>query len=310
MLTAEERELLGLAPEQHSARRPSAVSQVLRAIREEVESGAAAWELAGAEGDAGLAGGRLLLASNRATRRRAYALAQRVYAGCGYLAESAEGSVTRFDALPHTLTLLVEDAQGRDAATITLVFDSPAGLPCDEIYARELGALRAQGRRLVEVTRLAIAPEHTRSKQLLVRLFNFIYIFARKVKGSDDFVIEVNPRHVAYYRRLLEFEVAGPERPCPRVQGAPAVLLRLDLFRPEREVRRIGGTGAAARERTLYPYFYSWLEEGAVAEFLARRHLPMTAEERRYFGLEEPAPSQRSAIGFSVGSEVLLQPSP
>jgi len=107
----------------------------------------------------------------------------------------------------------------------------------------------------VEVTRLAIAPEHTRSKLLLVRLFNFIYIFARKVNGYDDFLVEVNPRHVAYYRRLLLFEVLGPERPCPRVLGAPAVLLRVELAMGEREVRRVGGLGAAAGERTLYPYF-------------------------------------------------------
>ena len=149
----------------------------------------------------------------------------------------------------------------------------------------------------MEVTRLAIAPEHTHSKLLLVRLFNFIYIFARKVKGYDDFVIEVNPRHVAYYRRLLGFEVAGSERPCPRVQGAPAVLLRLDLAYPETEVRRIGGAGHGAGERTLYPYFYTWLEEGAVAEFLARQHRPMSAEEQRYFGLERPVGSNKGATG-------------
>jgi hypothetical protein len=119
----------------------------------------------------------------------------------------------------------------------------------------------------------------------LVRLFNFIYIFARRVKGFDDFVIEVNPSHVNYYRRMLSFDQAGPERPCPRVKGAPAVLLRVDLAMGEREVRRVGGRGATPGERTLYPHFYSWLEEGAVAEFLARSHRPMSAEEALHFGV-------------------------
>jgi hypothetical protein len=36
----------------------------------------------------------------------------------------------------------------------------------------------------------------------------------------------VNPRHVAFYRRALCFEVEGEERVCPRV-GAPSLLLRM-----------------------------------------------------------------------------------
>ena len=144
--------------------------------------------------------------------------------------------------------------------------------------------------------RLAIDEEHQRSKTLLVRLFNFIYVFARRVHGFDDFVIEVNPRHVNYYRRLLVFEQAGPERACPRVQGAPAVLLKLDLSIPEREVRRVGGKGMAANERTLYPHFYSWLEEGAVAEFLSRSHRPMPADDARYFGIGRTVHEQSAEL--------------
>ena len=297
MITSDDRELLGMPPEQTAVRRSSSVSQALRAIRDDVDLGMAAWELTGLGADESLAGTRLLVACDRATRQRAYALAHRVYQSCGYLPPEAKNgwAVSTHDAYPQTVTLLVEDAQGHEVATISLVFDSPAGLPCDEIYAGELSLLRAQGRLLVEVTRLAIAEEFSHSKTLLVRLFNFIYIFARRVRGFDDFVIEVNPRHVNYYRRLLRFEIAGPERPCPRVLDAPAVLLRLDLSVGDREVLRVAGKGAAAQERTLYPYFYTWLEEGAVAEFLARHQKPMTAEDARYFGLEQ-APAISSAI--------------
>ena len=279
--------------------RSSAVSQLLRAIRDDTALGRAAWDVAGA--DEQESGFRILVASDRATRQRAYALAHRVYRVCGYAPEhTGERCVSPSDARPATLTLLVEDREGREAATISLVFDSPEKLPCDEIYSEELDSLRAKGRRMVEVTRLAISDEHAHSKTLLVRLFNFIYIFTRRVRGHDDFVIEVNPRHVTYYRRLLLFEIAGSERPCPRVNGAPAVLLRLDLSVGEREVRRIGGQGAVAGERTLYPYFYSWLEEGAVAEFLARGHRAMTAEDVRHFGLEHAGQERPQGIAAAA----------
>lgn len=283
MLTAEDRELLGIALEPPNVRRSSAVSQILREIHDDLLGGPAEWATANEDGQKSF---HILVASDRKTRRRAYALAQRVYQGRGYVSGDEGVVVCPHDADPQTLTLLALDDSGIDAATITLVFDSLDGLPCDQIYGAELDLLRAKGRRLIEVTRLAIDENHQRSKELLVKLFNFIYIFARRVKGFDDFVIEVNPRHVNYYRRLLIFEQLGPERPCPRVQGAPAVLLRLDLSIPEREVRRTHGKGAAINDRTLYPYFYSWLEEGAVAEFLAHGHRPMSEDDARYFGLE------------------------
>ncbi len=293
MLTSEDRDVLGLPTETVRVRRPSAVSQVLKAINADFDRGLVDWNVSGDNGDPGF---QIRVAADRATRRRAYALAHRVYSGRGYVSGEQQLILSRFDTHTSTLTLLAQDEQGGDAATISLVFDSDEGLPCDEIYRDELDSLRGQGRRLVEVTRLAISEENQRSKLLLVRLFNFIYIFARRVRGFDDFVIEVNPRHVTYYRRLLNFEQVGPERACLRVQGAPAVLLRCDLGMGEREIRRVGGQGARSDERTLYPYFYSWLEEGAVAQFLATSHKPMTRDDARYFGLTAPAKIETLAV--------------
>ncbi len=277
MLAPEDCVVLGIAPERPLARRTTAVSQILRALNDDLELGETWRDKTFATGDY-----RIRVACDRMLRRRAYALAHRVYEGRGYACNNSGLIVSPFDASPETLTLLVQDENGRDAATISLVFDAHDGLPCDEIYGEELSALRAQGRRLVEVTRLAIDPEFQRSKALLVCLFNFIYIFARRVKGRDDFVIEVNPRHVNYYCRLLNFVLAGPERACPRVQGAPAVLLRLDLSMVEREVQRVGGQGEAAAERTLYPHFFA-KDEVKVAEFLARRQAQMSGADVEYF---------------------------
>jgi hypothetical protein len=45
---------------------------------------------------------------------------------------------------------------------------------------------------------------------------------------ATDVLIEVNPRHEAYYRRIFGFARAGREWICPRV-NAPAVLMHLDV---------------------------------------------------------------------------------
>jgi hypothetical protein len=219
--------------EKTTTQRRTAVSQVLRAISDEVECGATESEKIKQDFQIG----RVLIAKDSFTLMRACRLAYRVYASCGYVADDPNGMiVTAYDADPETFTLLIEDADGCEVATVTLIFDSNRMLPCDEIYSPEVSQLRSRGKRLVEVTRLAIDSKYTGSKRLLLRFFDLIFIYARRVRGCDDCLIEVNPRHVNYYRRMMRFEIAGSARPCPRVNGAPAVLLRLDLGVPESEL--------------------------------------------------------------------------
>jgi hypothetical protein len=229
-----------------------------------VERDASKWRFCDARGTRF----RIFVARDRDALARAQRLVHRMYVRRGY----ASGDPPERDRTPlpygrKTLTLLAEDGVGRAAGTVSLVFDGPAGLPSDEIYGAELDDLRLRGRRLVEVTRLAIHDRHGKSKGLLVQLFNFISIYTRRVSQDTDFVVSVNPRHTAFYRRLLSFEAAGPERPCPRVQNAPALLLRLDLAiaYPENRARY-----SRDFSRTLYPHFSSLEEEKVVVGFFRK----------------------------------------
>jgi N-acyl amino acid synthase FeeM len=242
---------------------------------------------------------RTVVAADLTQRDRAFRLAYRVYRDCAYVPETQAGRlVSKFDADPRTLVLLVQDSTGRDIATVSLVFDSSAGLPCDEVRGATLAPLRAQGRRLVEVTRLAIDYAYAGDKALLIQLFNFMSVYARHEEGSTDCVIEVNPRHVNYYRRLLMFEPIGPELACPRVNGARGQLLRLDLAAQAVEIGLVGGTRGQARGprgRTLYSHFCALDGEPQLAAFIRSQQRPMTAEERRYFHLEGVKSSPRPA---------------
>ncbi len=81
---------------------------------------------------------------------------------------------------------------------------------------------------MIEVGRLAMAgPEDSKplSQKVLLRLINLIYIYAQHIKNATDFVIEVHPRHVAFYARALGFQAIGGTKSCSRVGGALARLL-------------------------------------------------------------------------------------
>jgi hypothetical protein len=194
-------------------------------------------------------------------RQAARQLVRRMYSHRGYLTPDIDEPVNR-----HSVTLAV--ARGGDpVGTLSVGFDSGAGLLCDELFNAEVDALRRSGRKVCEFTKLALDIDGN-SKQVLASLFHMAYLHAHRIRGCDDVLIEVNPRHVGYYRRMLDFRVVGDEKLCPRV-NAPAVLMALDLFHTRRQIELYAGRfDVLATERSLYPYAFEAAKEKEVLRVL------------------------------------------
>lgn len=146
---------------------------------------------------------------------------------------------------PNRMSLAVW--QDKEAlATLTIGRDSPAGLLADGLYAEELDGLRHPGRVVCEVTRLAVHPDFS-CPDMLNALFHTALLYGKAAYRASDAVIEVNPRHVRFYKNRFGFRQIGKLRQCPRVD-APAVLLHqtldslkvqgagLDFLREERTI--------------------------------------------------------------------------
>ena len=171
---------------------------------------------------------------------------------------------------PNRIVLVIYDLD-HAIATATLNLDSQIGLLADELYKDESDGLRREGRRLCEMTKLAV--EHVvRSKRVLASLFHIALIYARHLHGRDDCLIEINPRHVKFYEAMLGFEAVGEMKMCRRV-NAPARLLRLDLHGADAKIQAYGGHGDShPSERSLYPYFFSKSEEAGIVSRLKALH--------------------------------------
>ncbi len=140
--------------------------------------------------------------------------------------------------------------------TLGIRFDSPAGLNADAFFPAEMAELRASGRLICEFTQLALDHDVS-SREVLAALFHTAHLHAHRLRGIELLVIEVNPRHVPYYRRMLGFKVCGAERMNPRVQ-APAVLMVLDLNYCQQQIDLYGGRPELGEQvRSLYPYAFS-----------------------------------------------------
>jgi hypothetical protein len=135
-------------------------------------------------------------------------------------------NVPRSAADPNLYTFAAYES-GQLVGTVSMRFDSPAGLMAEQLYPDEIAGLRARNLHMCEFTRLAL-DEQAMSKEVLGSLFHSCYLYAHVVCGLTHAVIEVNPRHVAFYRRVLHFKQLGEQRHNQRVD-APAILLGLDF---------------------------------------------------------------------------------
>lgn len=160
--------------------------------------------------------------------------------------------------------------------TITIGLDGPEGIASEDVFGDHIAALRAEGRRIVEFTKLAIDPI-SGTKRVLAALFHVAYIVAHRIRGFDTLVMEVNPRHVRYYERMLGARVLGEQR-LNRKVNAPAVLLMIDFDYIRSQIGEFAGQPErAATERSLYPYAFSLPEEAGIITRLMTAHRPPTA---------------------------------
>jgi hypothetical protein len=190
-------------------------------------------------------------------RRAADSLLKERYAWRGYHAVSLPS-----DQTANRITLSAVE-QDETIGTITVALDGPEGLSAEDAFADELEALRADGQRVCEFTKLAIDPI-SGSKRVLAALFHVAYIVAHKIRGYDALVMEVNPRHVRYYQRMLGARVLGEQR-LNRFVNAPAVLLSIPFDYIAEQIAVFGGrSDLAADERSLYPFAFSDHEEQGI----------------------------------------------
>ena len=192
--------------------------------------------------------------------------------------------------------------EGMTIGSITVSFDSAAGgLSVDKAFAAEVADLRQRGKRICEFVRLAVDPT-VGTKRVLAALFHVAYIVAHRIRGYDTLLIEVNPRHVRYYERMLGFRRLSEERMNNSVD-APAVLLGVDFSYVMKQIGEFGGQPERmATERSLYPASFSLREEASI---LSRMKAKQELLQRR---LQEGDDSARTSPPTDFQASDLVGP--
>jgi len=223
---------------------------------------------------------RFRIARTRDERARSYRLMYDIYERTGYAHDHpARMWLTLYELLPDSVTLVVLRDE-EVAATLTLVFDSPFGLPDDATYRDELDRMRASGCRLCQIISLGVNVPRRASRQVLGTLFDFAYLVARRVRGATHFVHTVIPKHAPFYRDQLLFMDEGEER-FQQKTGAAVVLLSIPLDTPD-------WVEGELREHTFYRFFLEGEEERRATAQLERWIRPPLLEDIHHFLSRKP----------------------
>ncbi len=159
------------------------------------------------------------------------------------------------------------DRDNNIVGTLSVRFDGQGGLNADLLFKQELDEWRAAGVTLCEFGGLAVDKHSHDPKRVLAQIFHLGYLHAHRRARVDRLVIEVNPRHVGFYRRCLGLVPYTAARHNPRVD-APAVLMSIDFATIREQIALWGGhPDSLASARSLYPL--AW-DEVTEAMMLAR----------------------------------------
>ena len=172
------------------------------------------------------------LATDRLALDQAFRLQHDQYVAQGYMdPHPSQWRLSIYNALPCTRVFVARD-DGRVVATMSVINDSRLSLPMAEIYGDELRTFRGENRQVAEVSGLAVHPAYQKSGlAILLRLIRMVLIYSIEKALVGDLCITVNPHHEAFYRKAFGFESMGGLKQYGKVNGAPALALRLDLDR-------------------------------------------------------------------------------
>lgn len=102
---------------------------------------------------------------------------------------------------PFSIIMYTDNKKGEITSTARLIFDSPVGFPTDEYAKDTLDQYRQQGKKMVEVGRMAISEEV--GKEGLISTYYKAFYELSAENNIDSVIVVVNQNHVKFYKNRL-----------------------------------------------------------------------------------------------------------
>lgn len=231
--------------------------------------------------------------------KTAFKIIHKEYVKRGYCkAQTSEMFYTYFSLLPNSRTFVLEK-ENAIHGTLSLIPDSPCGLPMERLFPEEIAKLRAEGRKVAENSMLALDQEilghglfsltHSEKHLYFFSLVKMM-IDTAKSMGITDILIAVHPKHEALYR-FLTFETIGPVKSYQGALGNPALPMRWQIDNPVKGMPEDSGVrhyfSQPSADAAVLSSYVQWDEE-AITELLLPIWDKVPAEAKEYLGTLYP----------------------
>lgn len=112
---------------------------------------------------------------------------------------------------PHRTVMLVIDKQNGNEiiGTLSIIKDSPDGLPADSFQPDMMNQFRALGEILAQVTSLAFKKNQSQQQKLILFLFKYALQFVLYYTHIERLISLCNPKHARFYNMALGFQMLG-----------------------------------------------------------------------------------------------------
>lgn len=223
---------------------------------------------------------------------QAFELVWESYVASGLQEDTGEGiRFTKYHLLPTTRVLVAVyrpeleqkspnyeklKEPGVIVGTLTVVLDSPMGLPMEDICGNNVKELRASGHSLVEVTSLAIKPEY-RKHNVAMYLYKLMFQFVR-YKNITDVACSVTKKHLSFYRRLLLFKPIGQIKKYAAANQQETQCHLLNIHQAETAAEEI--YHSRHFDADLFTFFFT---ESPEVDRLRGEGKSLTVEQLEYF---------------------------
>ncbi|MDG2918204.1 hypothetical protein P7M46_09355 [Bisgaard Taxon 10/6] len=154
---------------------------------------------------------------------QAMKLIHQAYKKKGLVNDNKECYFSPYILLPKNKIIVIKKNQ-KVIGTISVIEDSPLGIPMDKVHPEDINSLRKKKINFIEIGAFAIAPKyHHYGLSLLLYRAAFIYI--NQYTNADCAVIAVHPRVSKLYNNLFQFEVFGNEKEYESLNDAKSIPL-------------------------------------------------------------------------------------
>jgi len=181
------------------------------------------------------------------------ALVQREYLRKNYCTNRNEGlRLTPFHLLPETIVFSAFYKK-QVVATLSVIFDSPFGLPMDKLFRAELIPYRNQGNLICEASTFAVDSDFFGSENqgffdpkrlsFVIYFYKIAVIYSKLMKGVEHMFVTINPRHNLMYIFLTFTDICNEIKSYEFVNDAPAKAKVMNLKRIDKTCQSMGLLG-------------------------------------------------------------------